>query len=492
MGNRLLLALSIASAGCGSIEYGSPVESTTAYGVSPAPNEVRDSISISVFYRELSGYGDWVPDPRLGRVFVPHDPDYRPYRNGHWVPSGDGLVWISQDVIGWAVCHYGQWTVLEDGRWAWIPGTEWAPAWVDWRESEQYVGWAPMMTGVVAQPQAAWVFVETAYLLIDYVSSMFLAAHELSTVYAAGTPMRYAPNRDWLGRHGVQRARGGRVAVRRGRPAHRRGPSRGGMRVRDPIRGAQGGSVTTRGRGRGNVPSASAVSVTTRGGVAAPSAHAVSVTTRGSARAPLVPAPRPTPRETVVIGAGRDHRGAVTIGAPPRPRSEGPPLRLRSWDPPSRVIAPEPPPARVAPPPRQAPRFVAPPPPPRVVTPAPPPPPRRVVMAPPPPRIQPPPRMAPPPPRMSQPPPRRVVMPPARSVQPAQPPRVSRPTQRRVVMRSARSVRPPARPARPTQRPAAVQPQRRRTSTRGAARPATTGASRGARGGRVGAVVRRR
>ena len=26
----------------------------------------------------------------------------------------------------------------------WVPGDEWAPAWVSWRTSKDYVGWAPL------------------------------------------------------------------------------------------------------------------------------------------------------------------------------------------------------------------------------------------------------------------------------------------------------------------------------------------------------------
>ena len=28
--------------------------------------------------------------------------------------------------------------------WIWYPGTRWAPAWVDWRCSDRYYGWAPL------------------------------------------------------------------------------------------------------------------------------------------------------------------------------------------------------------------------------------------------------------------------------------------------------------------------------------------------------------
>jgi hypothetical protein len=37
-----------------------------------------------------------------------------------------------------------------DGRWCWVPGYEWAPSWVSWRQNDQYIGWAPL------PPEAVW------------------------------------------------------------------------------------------------------------------------------------------------------------------------------------------------------------------------------------------------------------------------------------------------------------------------------------------------
>src|SRR5262249_38322101 len=38
----------------------------------------------------------------------------------------------------------GRWVVIRGLGWAWVPGEEWAPAWVNWRASDEYVGWAPL------------------------------------------------------------------------------------------------------------------------------------------------------------------------------------------------------------------------------------------------------------------------------------------------------------------------------------------------------------
>src|SRR6185369_4273322 len=52
--------------------------------------------------------------------------------------------------------------------WCWVPGTEWAPSWVDWRYGEGFVGWAPLPPDHWAyrsryQPQ--WVFVDAPHFV---------------------------------------------------------------------------------------------------------------------------------------------------------------------------------------------------------------------------------------------------------------------------------------------------------------------------------------
>ena len=46
--------------------------------------------------------------------------------------------------IAWAVYHYGRWAFEPQMGWYWVPGRVWAPAWVSWRRSNDYVGWAPL------------------------------------------------------------------------------------------------------------------------------------------------------------------------------------------------------------------------------------------------------------------------------------------------------------------------------------------------------------
>ena len=45
--------------------------------------------------------------------------------------------------------------------WVWVPGVEWAPAWVTWRVGGGYIGWAPLpphhVSVAVAGPQFVFV-----------------------------------------------------------------------------------------------------------------------------------------------------------------------------------------------------------------------------------------------------------------------------------------------------------------------------------------------
>jgi len=132
----------------------------------PAPADV----SYQEFYTALSPYGQWVDDPQYGTVWVPdnQNTNFRPYyTGGHWAMSDDGdNTWISDDDVpwGWAAYHYGRWTYNSYYNWVWVPGYQWAPAWVTWRSGETACGWAPLAPGLSVGvsngcPDSWWVFV---------------------------------------------------------------------------------------------------------------------------------------------------------------------------------------------------------------------------------------------------------------------------------------------------------------------------------------------
>jgi hypothetical protein len=104
--------------------------------------------SYSTFYRKLDPYGVWRETSSYGYVWQPREAErsrsWRPYTNGRWIYTDAGWTWISEEPFGWATYHYGRWTRLRNIGWVWVPGDEWAPAWVSWRKSNDYVGWAPL------------------------------------------------------------------------------------------------------------------------------------------------------------------------------------------------------------------------------------------------------------------------------------------------------------------------------------------------------------
>ena len=107
-------------------------------------------VSDQDFYDDLQPYGTWIYDPYFGNVWVPDvDGDFRPYASrGHWVQTDYGTTWVSDYPWGWATFHYGRWRYDDYFGWEWIPGQEWAPAWVSWRHGGGYYGWAPLTPGI--------------------------------------------------------------------------------------------------------------------------------------------------------------------------------------------------------------------------------------------------------------------------------------------------------------------------------------------------------
>jgi hypothetical protein len=137
----------------------------------PPPAQPED-VSYQSFYDQLSPYGQWIDDPEYGYIWLPDaGPDFKPYAtNGNWIYTDEGWTWNSGYPWGWAAFHYGRWFFQNGYGWMWIPGNEWAPAWVTWRNSDEYYGWAPLgpNTGYAAggytTPAYSWNFVPHRYV----------------------------------------------------------------------------------------------------------------------------------------------------------------------------------------------------------------------------------------------------------------------------------------------------------------------------------------
>lgn len=127
--------------------------------------EVSASVQIHAdadFYAPLASCGTWVEVGPYGRCWRPAGVvvGWRPYCNGYWVWTDCGWYWESDEPWAWACYHYGSWVYDPDYGWIWVPGVEWAPAWVCWRFGGGFVGWAPIGFHAHRPNDAAFVFVD--------------------------------------------------------------------------------------------------------------------------------------------------------------------------------------------------------------------------------------------------------------------------------------------------------------------------------------------
>ncbi len=111
------------------------------------------------FYEPLGAYGSWFQTRDYGYVYQPtvvRDSSWRPYTRGRWAFTNQGWTWASSEPFGWACYHYGRWALLRNVGWVWVPGSEWAPAWVTWRESPGHIGWAPLPPETLGWSGHSW------------------------------------------------------------------------------------------------------------------------------------------------------------------------------------------------------------------------------------------------------------------------------------------------------------------------------------------------
>jgi hypothetical protein len=118
---------------------------------------------VNYFYNELSPYGTWVDLAGVGWCWQPRvvliNHGWRPYcDDGHWLNSDCGWYWQSDYSWGWAPFHYGRWQLHNRCGWVWLPDTSWAPAWVIWRTSGDFCGWAPVPPHAAFDSGFGWRF----------------------------------------------------------------------------------------------------------------------------------------------------------------------------------------------------------------------------------------------------------------------------------------------------------------------------------------------
>lgn len=146
-----------------------------------APGPAQQQID---FDAALEGYGHWAEHPKLGDVWIPDNvpQDWQPYRIGHWVYTDDwGWYWNSDEDFGWVTYHYGRWYLDRQLGWVWAPSDEWGPAWVNWRQGDNFVGWAPTPPDEYLDDDEEadnYMFVEAGNLLAPEVYTVFIPYRE--------------------------------------------------------------------------------------------------------------------------------------------------------------------------------------------------------------------------------------------------------------------------------------------------------------------------
>jgi len=132
-----------------------PVLDTADYN-----NNSGASCDYQTFYDDLAPYGTWYNSPDYGYCWQPSvylsDNSWRPYTRGSWNSCDSGWAWCSDEPFGWACYHYGRWAKCRQRGWVWIPGDQWAPAWVCWRKNDDYVGWCPLPPETVYNHNCTW------------------------------------------------------------------------------------------------------------------------------------------------------------------------------------------------------------------------------------------------------------------------------------------------------------------------------------------------
>jgi len=138
-----------------------PQPQTVTAPANPPPQDLP--ADETYFYDSLSPYGNWVDVEGVGPCWQPTvvyvNSGWQPYCDGgHWVYTDCGWYWTSDYSWGWAPFHYGRWFHDDHRGWCWSPDREWGPAWVTWRYSDNYCGWAPLPPGAGFRAGAGFTF----------------------------------------------------------------------------------------------------------------------------------------------------------------------------------------------------------------------------------------------------------------------------------------------------------------------------------------------
>lgn len=121
-------------------------------GVTPLPKPVQKLPKAVFYFAQTFGnpYGEWLYDDYYGYVWRPFYNDsypwgnWQPYYYGRWSVYNGQMFWVPDEPWGWVPYHLGVWQWDDKRGWLWIPGSAFAPAWVDWAFfGGSYYAWRP-------------------------------------------------------------------------------------------------------------------------------------------------------------------------------------------------------------------------------------------------------------------------------------------------------------------------------------------------------------
>ena len=120
-------------------------------GITPIPKPVQKLPQAVFYFAQYYGnqYGEWLWDDLYGYVWRPFYNDIYPWGNwspyvyGRWSLVNGNLFWVPEEPWGWVPYHLGIWQWDKKIGWVWIPGSVFAPAWVDWYFYYGFFSWTP-------------------------------------------------------------------------------------------------------------------------------------------------------------------------------------------------------------------------------------------------------------------------------------------------------------------------------------------------------------
>jgi hypothetical protein len=133
-------------------------------------NVKADTGDDGYFYSALAPYGQWIELNDGMTAWHPRvtQRPWSPYTYGRWEWTADGWYWDSDEPFGYITYHYGRWYNDEYYGWIWVPDDQWAPAWVEWRYDDDYIGWAPLSPYGVFQVGVGLTFTQEYHTPYNY------------------------------------------------------------------------------------------------------------------------------------------------------------------------------------------------------------------------------------------------------------------------------------------------------------------------------------